>query len=97
MTHSITFYAVTIFITQLIFIGCRTWNVKAISQNNILQTLLSGAIVHIAWLISISIGAISMNQIIADFKWEYTPIVFCSLVGGLMGSYAALKHKPYKL
>ena len=88
-------YAITVFIVQLIFIGCRTWNVKAISNKNIPQVLLSGAIVHLSWLISIAIGAVSMNEIITNFKWEYLPIVFCSLSGGLIGSYISMKSKKF--
>ncbi|WP_271782206.1 hypothetical protein [Aquimarina algiphila] len=93
MSNQILEYSIIIFITQLIFIGCRTWNVKAIARNNIVHVLLSGAIVHIAWLIGIAIGSVSMYEIINNFKWVYIPIVGCSLVGGLTGSYIAMKSK----
>lgn len=86
-------YSIIVFVTQLIFIGCRTWNVKAIADKNIAQVLISGAIVHITWLISISIGAISMNEIISNFEWAYLPIIICSLTGGLIGSYVSMKSK----
>lgn len=89
----VTFYSITIFATQLVFIGCRTWNVKAIAKNNLLQVLLSGGIVHIAWLISIAIGAVSMHEILNDFQWKYMPIIVCSLTGGLIGSYIGLLEK----
>jgi len=89
-------YSVTIFITQLIFIGCRTWNVKAISKNNLAQVLLSGTFVHLSWLVSIAIGSKSMYEIITDFKLEYLPIVVCSLTGGLIGSWLGLKEKNTK-
>ena len=89
-------YSIIIFLTQVIFIGCRTWNVKAISRNNLSQVLLSGAFVHLSWLVSIAIGAFSMNEIIQNFQWEYLPIVFCSLSGGLLGSYIGLKEKRKK-
>ncbi len=86
-------YSIIVFLTQLIFIGCRTWNVKAIAKNNLLHVLLSGAVVHIAWLISIAIGAVSMNEIVSEFNWEYVPVVICSLTGGLIGSYLGLKER----
>lgn len=86
-------YALVVFVTQLVFIGCRTWNVKAISRQNIPQVLLSGTFVHLAWLVSIAIGAVSMNEIVTNFKWEYLPIVLCSLTGGLLGSYLSMKSK----
>ena len=90
-------YSIAVFITQLIFIGCRTWNVKAISRNNIPQVLLSGAIVHIMWLLSISIGVVSMKEILVNFKWSYLPIVACSMTGGLLGSYISMKQKIKKV
>ncbi len=89
-------YSIIIFITQLIFIGCRTWNVKAISKNNLAQVLLSGTFVHLSWLVSIAIGSVSMYEIITDFKWSYTPIILCSLSGGLIGSWIGLKEKRKK-
>ena len=85
--------SITIFFTQLVFIGCRTWNVKAIAAKNIKQVLISGAIVHMAWLVAIAIGAASMNEIITNFRWEYIPIVICSLSGGLLGSYLSMINK----
>lgn len=84
-------YSVIVFITQLIFIGCRTWNVKAIAKQNVAQVLMSGTFVHLSWLISIAIGADSMSQIISNFEWSYIPIVICSLLGGLIGSYVSMK------
>lgn len=89
-------YSAFVFVTQLIFIGCRTWNVKAIAAKNIPHVLLSGTFVHLSWLISIAIGAISMSEIIGNFKWEYLPIVFCSLSGGLIGSYWSMKTNKLK-
>lgn len=91
--HMILYYSITVFITQLLFIGFRTWNVRCIASGNMVGALISGAVVHIAWLISIAIGAVSMNQIITHFKWEYLPIILCSLIGGLLGTYLALKNK----
>ena len=91
----IVHYAITVFITQLIFIGCRTWNVKAIAAKNIPQVLLSGTFVHLSWLVSIAIGSVSMHEIINDFDWTYLPIVACSLSGGLIGSFVSMKSKRF--
>lgn len=88
-------YSIIVFITQLIFIGCRTWNVKAISNKDTSQVLISGAFIHLAWLVSISIGAISMHEIITNFELSYLPIIFCSLSGGLVGSYISMKSKKF--
>jgi uncharacterized membrane protein len=85
-------YSIIVFVTQLIFIGCRTWNVRAIARKDLTQVLISGTFVHLSWLVSIAIGAISMNEILADFNWSYLPVVACSLTGGLIGSYLGLKR-----
>jgi len=89
-------YATVVFITQLIFIGTRTWNVRAISDRNLFQVLLSGAFVHISWLVSVAIGAVSMHEIIANFNFEYIPVVIGSLTGGLIGSWIGLMEKDKK-
>lgn len=86
-------YTIIVFFTQVIFIACRTWNVKAISRGDLAQVLLSGAFVHLSWLVSIAIGAISMNEIIQHFEWKYLPIICASLIGGLIGSYISIKEK----
>ena len=95
MENNVISYSIIIFITQLVFIFCRTWNVKAIASKNIIQVLISGSFVHLSWLISIAIGAVSMHEIISDFRWEYLPIVICSLIGGLVGSYFSMKSKRF--
>lgn len=87
---------ITVFLTQLIFIGCRTWNVRAVSKGNLKHVLLSGAIVHISWLASIAIGAVSMNEIITNFDWQYLPVIIGSLSGGLIGSWIGLKERRNK-
>ncbi len=86
-------YSITVFLTQLIFIGFRTWNVKAVSNNHIPQVLISGVFVNLAWLVSIAIGAVSMIEIINNFRLEFIPVVICSITGGTIGSYIAMKAK----
>lgn len=87
--------SIVVFVTQLVFIGSRTVNVKAIAEKNMVKALYTGAIIHIAWLISISIGVVSMKEIIKDFNWQYIPVVLFSLSGGLLGTYFGLKNKIY--
>ena len=84
-------YSILVFVTQLIFIGTRTWNVKAISSGKIPQVLLSGGIIHISWLIAMSTGVISMQEIINNLDWRYLPVIVCSLSGGLLGSYISMR------
>ncbi|GAF06033.1 hypothetical protein [Saccharicrinis fermentans] len=90
-------YSIIVLVTQLIFIGCRTWNVKAISQNNIPKVLISGAFVNLSWLVSIAIGSVSMYELINDFSYEYIPVVICSVLGGTIGSFLALTKRRITL
>lgn len=87
--------AIIVFITQLVFIGSRTVNVKAIAEKNMIKALYTGAIIHIAWLVNISIGVVSMKEILKEFNWQYIPVILCSLSGGLLGTYWGLKEKIY--
>lgn len=84
-------YCISVFITQLVFIGTRTWNVRSVASGNIIGALVSGAIVHIAWLIGISIGVISMNEILSNWNLSYLPVVISSLSGGLLGTYIGMR------
>lgn len=82
-----------VFLTQLVFIWFRTLNVKAVADNNIKNVILTGAAVHLAWLVGIAIGASNMYKIITSFNFQFLPIIFSSLIGGLIGSYLAMIKK----
>lgn len=84
---------VTVFLNQLVFIGCRTWNVMAIARHHVKGVVISGAVVHIAWLVGIAIGSVSMYEVIANWNMEYLPVITCSLTGGVIGSVIALKYR----
>lgn len=90
---SILTMSIVVFINQLIFIGFRTWNVKAISNNNIILAMLSGGIVHLAWLVGIAIGAFSVTEIMMNFELKYIPVIISSLSGGLLGTWLAMKKR----
>lgn len=88
--------SISIFITQLVFIGARTWNVISIGKLNIWDAIISGSIVHLSWLVSIAIGGMSMFEIIQNFRFDFVPVVICSLAGGLYGTYLAIKREKNK-
>jgi hypothetical protein len=88
-------YSIIVFITQVIFIGARTWNVKAIAAKNIPHVLISGTVVHIAWLVSMSIGVVSMQEVITKFEWQYIPVILASISGVLIGGYVSMKSKRF--
>lgn len=88
--------AITVFLVQLVFIGCRTWNVRSIAELDTPGALLSGAMVHLAWLAGIAIGATSAKNIIMDGAWEQWPIILGSLTGGLIGTYLSLERSKKK-
>lgn len=91
--NNILLMTITVFVTQVIFIWARTWNVKSIAANNLKDVLLSGAVVHLAWLVSITLGVVSFKEIMLHFEWQYLPVIVGSLTGGLIGSYLGLKEK----
>lgn len=90
---SIFLMTVVNFLTQVVFIWVRTWNVKSVASNDLKQVLMSGALTHIAWLFSISLSAYSMTALMKDWEWQYIPIPIASLIGGLIGSYLGLREK----
>ena len=90
---SVFILTLIMFITQIIFIGFRTINVRAIAEKNMVKALVSGAFVHWSWLVSIAIGATSMYEIINDFRFEYIPVIIASTIGGLIGTYMGLYKK----
>lgn len=81
------------FLSQFFFIGIRTWNIKAIAEHNIFQVLLSGFLIHLAWLISITIGVTSMKELMINFQPVYLFVVVSSASGGLLSSYIVMKRK----
>jgi hypothetical protein len=84
---------VIVFFTQLSFVWLRTLNVRAVAIHNTTTVLITGAFVHITWLIGIAIGANSMYKIMNDFRLDYLPIILCSLTGGLLGSWFGMIKK----
>ena len=85
--------SIALFLTQFFFIGARTWNVKAIADHNIPIVLISGFFIHLMWLLSITIGVISMTEIMQNFKPEYLIIIIASASGGMYSSYLVMKKK----
>ena len=86
-------YSIIIFASQLLFLAARTWNVKSISNKNIVQALVSGGVVYLMWLISISIGSITIYKIIHNWEVRYIPVVLSGLAGGLIGTYIGIIKK----
>lgn len=68
-----------VFITQLIFVFFRTINVNANVDKDRLTLFWSGVIVHISWIISLSLGVNAM------LKGNYILILF-SVIGGAIGA-----------
>lgn len=85
--------SIYVFVSQLIFIWARTLNVRAVSMENTPAVLITGAVVHLSWLASIAIGAVSMHEIIANFQYQYWPVIASSLAGGTLGSYFGMRKK----
>ena len=80
-------------INQFIFIWLRTLNIKYVADGKTLAAMLSGAGIHLAWLVSVAVGATSTYEIMTEGKWELWPIPLASLIGGLYGTYIGMKKK----
>ena len=83
---------ITVFITQFIFTWGRTWNIKAISDRNVKQVLISGTIVYFCWLISIAFGTISVIEVVQKLNMDYIPVIVAGLIGGNLGGIVKLKN-----
>lgn len=83
------------FLSQVVFIGLRTVNVRAVASGQMAMALITGAGIHLSWLVSIALGSFSMYEIVANFRWEYTWIVLASTSGGLLGTWMGMKKKRY--
>ncbi len=93
-TAEIITHTTIVFITQVIFIGSRTWNVKSIAGNNVFMVVLSGCVVNISWMITTGLSTISMYSCIQNFDWQYIPIIAASVIGGAVGGFVGMKSKP---
>ena len=78
--------ALVIFINQIVFLYARTLNVIYTAEKKVLHTLISGNIIGIAWLVSISLGA----NALLTMQWQ--PIVGY-LLGGSAGVLMAFRKK----
>lgn len=68
-----------VFISQLIFVFFRTINVNANVLKDRFTLFWSGVIVHISWIVSLSLGVNAM------LKGNYILILF-SVIGGAIGA-----------
>jgi len=89
--EEVIYQSAIVFVTQIIFLWARTYNVRANAMLHIRNTLLSGAIIHMVWLISISIGASGVYKVLVDHDWKFVPVIIFSLGGSLIGCYIGLR------
>lgn len=90
MEKHIVVYCLIVFVSKLIFLVSRTWNVRAIAEGDMKKTMVSSFIVDVIWLVSISVGVDSMHKIITNFDMRYIPVIISSVAGGLLGVYLGM-------
>lgn len=78
--------AIIVLLTQIIFLYFRTLNVIYVAEKRILPAIVTGNLIGIAWLISITIGA----NAIMNLQWQ--PIL-AHLIGGSLGTYWGFKTR----
>ena len=79
---------VVVFFMQILFILFRTLNVVYTAELNHVGSMLTGSMVHICWLVTITIG---VKSVMYMDVW----VILCSLTGGLSGTYVGIKMKKY--
>lgn len=77
-------------IVHFAFVWVRTYNILSISKKDVKHTLISGVLVYITWIVGISID-IDAFQKVVDGEYSYLLVLCFSLIGGLSGSYLAVK------
>jgi len=75
-----------VFFTQIVFLYFRTLNVQYTAEHRILPSILTGNMIGISWLISVSVGVKSIMAL------ELLPII-AFLIGGSLGTYLGFKLK----
>ena len=88
---NVYYLSMIVFTSQFLFIGARTWNIRAIAEKKMTNILLSGFVIHLFWLISITIGVTSMVELMKNFQPEYLFVILASASGGLLSSYLVMK------
>jgi len=87
----IIIYCIIVFLNQLAFTWLRTWNIIVTAEKKIFKVVLSNALIHISWLISISVGVVSIIEIVQNMELQYIPVILFSILGSVVGSYIGIK------
>lgn len=77
---------IVVFLSQYIFIYLRTINVIYTTERKMMKAILSGTLMSIFWLISVSIG---LNSVITG---DIIPIIGF-LLGGALGTWRGIKQE----
>ena len=77
---------IIVFLTQIAFVFSRTMNVIYTSEHNENMAMITGAVTHITWLLSVGIGVSSVMYL----NWT---VMTSSLIGGLIGTKYGIKLK----
>lgn len=85
--------SIIVFVTQLIFIGTRTWNIRSVAAGNIPMAVLSGLVVGSSWLYSLHLGTNSMGELTKNSDLSHIPVILSFLAGGAVGTYISMIKK----
>jgi hypothetical protein len=91
--NDILYQSIIAMFSQLAFLWARTYNIHSTARLEVVETLKSGAIIHILWLIGISLGANGAYKVLIEYDWSYIPVILCSLIGSVIGSYIGLTKR----
>ena len=91
--NEIVYQTVLGFSSQLAFLWARTYNVHANASLDVKATVMSGAVIHLLWLVGIAVGSASAFKILVEGDMLYIPVVIGTLSGSILGTYIGLKGR----
>lgn len=86
ITNNEIIASIVILLTQIVFLYFRTLNVMYTAEKKVIPAILTGNMIGISWLISITIGVNAIMNL------QLLPIL-AHLVGGSLGTYWGFKSK----
>lgn len=85
--------SITAFISQLVFMTTRTWNIQAVASDKRTEAVISGMLSGLAFIVGASVGVSAVKEAIAAFNASSIVILFFYLIGQGIGTYIKMIKK----
>jgi len=87
---SIFWQCVFVFSSQLIFVFSRTLNVIYTAEHHIIGSILTGVVVNLSWLVSVTLGINSVVHIDTNY-W----VIITFVIAGIVGTHEGIRIKKW--